>query len=105
MKNNQSNAKFSVSCDECGASLGELYPNNKDNISIPLTNISKTNKGDSETSYNNRTQNHFCNEQCLASNLNKRAKILAKLPKISKSSQIENGVLILNIPNSKKKVE
>lgn len=106
---NTSNAKHIVACDECGASIGELYPNNHNNISINLTKISKTNKGDSQTKVNNAdvqdfastAPHHFCDESCMTAHLNKRAKIKAKILKMSKASIIENGVITLDMSAKK----
>jgi hypothetical protein len=94
---NTTEAKHIVACDECGASIGELYPNNKNNISVHLQDMSKHNKGDSETQLNSKAdildfaskQHHFCDEACMMAHLNKRAKAKAKLLKRAKANQID----------------
>lgn len=101
---NTSEAKHICACDECGASIGELYPNNKNNISINLTKVSKKNKGDSQTEVNSSdasdesSQHHFCDESCLNNHLNKRSKAKAKMAKTAKANVIgEDGILLLDI--------
>jgi hypothetical protein len=93
---NTSNAKHCVACDECGASLGELYPNDHNNISVQLSDMGKHHAGDSETAYHNPEKSlsskktfHFCDESCMASNLNKRAKAKAKMSKMSKANVVD----------------
>lgn len=101
---NISDAKHTCACDECGAAIGELYPNNKNNISIPLSKPSKTNKGDSMTEHNDCCKDHhFCDETCLNNHLNKRAKSRAKAAKLAKANVLgEDGILILEIERRKK---
>lgn len=101
---NTSSAKITCACDECGASLGELYPNNKDNISIPLSKASKSSKADVTTESSDSVKDHhFCDESCLNNHLNKRAKAKAKASKLAKANVLnEDGVLILEIERRKK---
>ncbi len=99
---NTSTAKHNITCDACNASLGEMYPNNHNNISIHLPDIAKASDGEkSVSSYG--TAHHFCDEACMTAHLNKRAKLKAKATKVAKASEIDsNGILVLNIPLSKK---
>ena len=103
---NNSNAKHSVVCDECGASLGENYAQNNANITVGLQTVDdtayKNPATDNNTAFYNKTH-HFCDESCLGSFLDKRVKMKSKAKKISKASEIDlQGNLILDIPMSKK---
>lgn len=107
---NTSNAKHCVACDECGASLGELYPSNHNNVSVDLHDISKHNSGDSETGYNSKPAlaskktHHFCDEGCMASHLNKRSKAKTKISKMSKANVVDKfGNVDLDIVSGLKK--
>lgn len=95
-----SQAKHVVACDMCAAEIGEMYPNNKNNISLPLKEVGKpgqAEKGQDNPHEDVTRTHHFCDEACLASFLGNRSKARAKAQKAKASVNIQGNTMELNI--------
>ena len=100
------NASHQVVCNHCGQVLGEYNSDaSKGHISVSLqgdsdySNQNSVNKEPFGGKGYNMQPKHYCSENCLGADLQKRAKASAKTKKVAKGSQLDakTGILELNI--------
>lgn len=65
----EANASHSVTCDSCGAKLGERYSNKRHSLSVPLKKATAGADGEDTPDYDAYAESHFCNEDCLHDHL------------------------------------